>query len=244
MKNLLILLLLLSIFIPKFSYADDVYVIIQKKQKAKKTSRWTLASWMDTKKRMALMDQWLAFHSSSTVFEFFAGAVYAPYKQQTADLIEKDYKITGGNLGLYWHNLGIETNYNTSDEDYTFWDAALALRLLGRAVQGTNLTVKYGVTNRAFDSETYQNQFFQTDLTFYLFGFFGVDGSYRMIFEGESETLKTKNSGKIVEAGAFIESGFIRLYGKWFNEEIDLKLSSGTVTSTRTGTKFGINFYF
>ncbi len=70
-KRYFILLLLLT---PNFSWAfEGVYTVIIQKQQAKASSRWTLGDWLATKKKMALMDQWLALHSSTQIFELYLG---------------------------------------------------------------------------------------------------------------------------------------------------------------------------
>jgi hypothetical protein len=67
-----------------FSFAtfaqEGTYEVIIRKQEAKKSSRWTLASWLLLKENMRLQDQWLAMNSSSTILEMYVGARHANEK--------------------------------------------------------------------------------------------------------------------------------------------------------------------
>ena len=69
MKNLILSILFLLLPLQSFALAEGVYTVIVKKQEEKKSSRWSLADWLVTKKKIALMDQWLALNSSTTWFE-------------------------------------------------------------------------------------------------------------------------------------------------------------------------------
>ena len=244
MKHILPFIALLT-FLGQISLADDVYVVIQKKQEAKKNKGWNLADWMATKREMRLMDQWLALNSSATKFEFFLSGIFGKYDYKLdSETQKKEFSQSGGRFGMYFSILGLEGSYLQADEKFTYWDAALALRLLGRSAQGTNLTIKYGMQSKEFSGEQElglaKNN---SNLTLYLIGFMGVDGGYKLIFQ-DTSSKNFSVEGSTWEAGLFIESGFIRLYGKWFEETTDLSKDGLKNTVVRKGLKYGATFFF
>ena len=64
---------------------EGVYTVIIKKQQEKKSTRWTLSDWLATKKRMALMDQWLALNTKTTLFEARLGGSMGDVEETTAE---------------------------------------------------------------------------------------------------------------------------------------------------------------
>lgn len=60
MKNLFVVISLIFLvfsFSSNLFAIEGVYEVIIKKQQEKEASRWTLADWLLTKQKMALMDQ-------------------------------------------------------------------------------------------------------------------------------------------------------------------------------------------
>ena len=66
------LVVLAGFFVATFAASNAFAVLdfLNNKQAPKKTSRWTLADWMSTKRQMSLQDQWLAMNSSDNFYEF------------------------------------------------------------------------------------------------------------------------------------------------------------------------------
>ncbi|MFI5391724.1 MAG: hypothetical protein ACHQYQ_10210, partial [Bacteriovoracales bacterium] len=59
-----IILFLCLIFIANaWSQSKDVITVSVERQEAKRRTGWTLADWMDTRRTIALQNQWLAFHT-------------------------------------------------------------------------------------------------------------------------------------------------------------------------------------
>src|SRR5690606_29986462 len=140
--------------------------IIVKKQEEKVQSRWTLASWLETRDRMRLMDLWFALHAPSP-YEFF---------------IAGDYQITNtapgslrGRLAGYVSIFGLEAQFEDTllRQHYIFH-----LRVFGYHAQSTNITLGGGV-RRENDGGPYANAFAEVDTTIYIAKYFGIEGLYR-----------------------------------------------------------------
>lgn len=244
-NKIIIAVLISFIFQSNAMSSDNIFIVIQKKQEAKKNVSWNLMDWMKTKKKMALMDQWLALNTSATPFEFFLGGDRSFYDLEDNLGSSDEYNASRGKIGLYGLIFGIEGDYETSNEKYTAWSALWALRLLGSSSQGTNITLKHGIYDMNLSGgDKFQNIFVSGDITLQLASFMGVRGVYRKYMEDESNNGK-KVSGNRITGIFFIDSSFLRIYGEWFKEVLDFKETGvDTLTQTREGTRFGLTFFF
>lgn len=239
MKWVLLILCLLLINLPLVS-AEDIIIIVAKKQQAKKRTRWTLADWFATKKKMALMDQWLALNSSANIFEFYLGADTNQYSfnSQTNNIGSNiDRRSNRIAFSAYVTILGVKYEYDRSNEKYIAQSADLNLRLLGNAAQATNLTISYGV-RKLRSTAKFQNQYWGAHLTFYLLSVFGFESQYR------NYLLNNGLNGRLKEVGAFIDISFLRLYGTWFKETLNIREENAFTAENREGTRWGIKIYF
>lgn len=271
-----ILWIVVTVFISSVNIAyagegSNIYIIIAGKQEAKKRVGWSLADWMQTKNQMKLMDQWLAMHSSANIFEFFASAEMGKYD------LKLDNQLTQANPGsvptlkqsfnkyemsMFATIFGLSGMYETTNEKSSKITGKFLLRILGKAQQGTNLTLHYGIQKKKLENgsvtlnsvysgstldgstidasgDDVQNQFFGASMSLYIFKFFGFNGEY-------SKYIKDKSSdgfdisGNEYSYGAFIDSSFIRLSGKFFKEEIN----KGSSKEVRDGYRAGLTFFF
>ncbi len=242
-----ILVLSLLLLLPSWASADDIIVIIAQKQKEKRKRGWSLADWMDTKKKIALMDQWLALNSSANIFEVILDGQIGRYShafQENNTSASKDEEVLGGGLSIFASIFGINAHFEATDEIYTQYSFSGSLRLFGRAQQSTNITLHYGMRQRDFDGEDiFQNQFWGASMDFNLFHNFGFEGQYRQYLESSSEEKDIKGKGYDYHYGAFFDLLFIRLYGNFFREEF-ITYNGERMREQRKGVRAGLKLFF
>lgn len=217
------------------------------KQDKKSRVRWTLGDYLMQKKRVKLMDYWLATNRSATLFEFYASAGQGQYDRNVDGVLAQEVTYQKATLGAYVSMFGIEASHQMSQkDDFDRSEALVLLRLLGASAQGTHLSVGYGWQswqNDPLAQDQLDLNFAEAQLSLYLTDFWGFNGGYRHYFEEESK-LHTEFSGASYRYGTFLEWGWARLSAEWFVEEWD-QVSSGLVTPvTREGLEARLSFYF
>jgi len=222
----------------------------REKTEKKESSRWTLQEWLAQKERNRLMDLWLAMYSP-TPYEFFIkGASHSHSTTYEPALIaEKSYQSYSGGLGAYATIVGLEGDYeNNAAENYNDLSGSFNLRILGNAVQGTHLILRYGLRTRSGSTAAgtdfrIGNQFAGADLNLYLTRHFGLQGVYHQYLPADEPNLGTI-TGTRTEAGAFIDFSMVRLFGNWFSDVQKNDLAGSLTTIQRTGTQIGLKFFF
>jgi len=244
MRIIFLCLSLLLSSIPFTLSANDVYVIVMQKQEQKKQRGWSLADWMVTKNKMKAMDMWLALNSSANLFEFYVGGHQSNYDLNNINTSSKtSKKILGGELGAYVSILGVELEYDKSNEKYDLRSGMVALRIFGTAYQGTNLTIGFG--NKTFDVENdheYNNQFVQGKLAINLLSFLGVQGIYKNYLARKSNGIELSGYKNIF--GAYLDIYFLRIYGNLFAEKLNYSNSLVYTTQKRSGYTLGAQIFF
>ncbi len=234
---------------------NDVYVFVVKKQEQKKSSRWSLGEWLLTKKKIALMDQWLALNSSSNLFEFYLGGNSMHYnlkRYTTSENIKIPHSGNEGELGIFCSIIGLEGSFAAFNEKGKSYTGQLSVRLLGRSYQGTHLSIYYGlkgVNLKNDDRDKYSNQYVGGELSLYILPFLGIDGSYKYYLEDKfSANSKTKKvDGYYTDVGTFLDMSFLRLYGKLFYDRVDVRQVApilNDVREVRKGVKLGAKIFF
>ncbi len=214
----------------------------------KEASRWTLAEWLAQKERVKMMDVWLALHSSDNPYEFFIGGASSSYRL-SSDLFDtpESERLNQGELGAFATIVGLRGQYFSSTEDDYGWKASFVLRILGTAEQGTHWNLFYGIRNQKllFNDviEEFQNNFIGADFNLYLTSKFGMNFMYEKLLP-----VKTKNEiskeGDVYSAKVFIDFYFIEVFGRWFQENIELSSDFLRIKSKREGFGLGLLFYF
>lgn len=233
MKKLLSAILFILISHQSFALAEGVYTVIVKKQEEKKSSRWSLADWLVTKKRIALMDQWLALNSSTTWFEYI-------FDYAAGDINEfQENRFERFGASLYIKFLGLEYSKNNFTTLENKDEYKLNLLLLGSSVQSTHIRGFYG---KRSDS-TYSQDLYGGSITLYLANFLGTEFSYTKLQETTSSDGLSTVEGERVEYGVFLELSFLRIY---FNKFKERNSFSGAGLSPRTdeGTILGTKIFF
>lgn len=210
--------------------------------------RWTLADWFETQRKTRLQDQWLSTRTSSNAYEFYLGGDTTTFKRtdRVSELTE-NYKLTHGTFGAFASIAGLEGQYFSTTEKTYGWNAQFMLRILGRSVQSTHITLHHGLKNRAEDilatQLKYQIQYSGVAMDIYITRLFGFGGLYRKYFEN-SENAGLKVGGERVEGQVFIDYSFLRLYGKYFKEPTQYIVNGVKTGFDNSGILIGGTLFF
>ena len=226
---------------------------VHRKVEKKLKTRWSLAEWMEQKKNMKLMDQWLAINTSDNPYEFFLEGERNETDRTVSNsggtTTEKWFPVKG-RMGAYATILGIEGGYDTPQSHWEAWDATLNLRILGTAQQNTNLTLLGGVKSYSFDDEAqgrverYQNTVAGAQMTLYLTRYVGLEGYYHRLFFDKSN-FSTSLSGENSKAILFIDFSFVRLYGGVSRERLVFNENeTNKSTDLRDSFLLGLRLWF
>jgi hypothetical protein len=217
---------------------------------ARAAKRFTLQEWLENKDRRALMDMWLSINTPSP-YEFVVGGSMFHYTLDSTtgtagSTTSKDIGGYSGEVSAYATFVGVTGEYaNNTEDGFNDTTGMFNLRLFGNTVQGTHITLHYGLRTRKASDNSYRlnQQFGAATLQLYLMKYFGIEGNYRKYLP-YSEAHFGDTEDNELNAGAFIEFGALRLFGDWYQEKQDSKLNGVETKIDRTGTKIGIKFYF
>lgn len=227
----------------------------------KPSSRWTLQEWLTQKQNNRLMDQWLALHSS-TPHEFLISADFLTGKNTVKDnggtgtTTSENHQTYSVLAGAYISIVGLEGFFENSPNDQKAFGGSFNLRILGRSVQTTQLSLQYGMRGYELsnalvvgpqNTEKFTQQFAGAHLCLYILKVFGIDGTYQQYLAARGNQ-ETELTGSRVQVGPFIDYQVLRVYGQWFNESLTFTPagaapSSNTVLN-RGGVKAGVAVYF
>lgn len=238
-----VLLLMIYLFSSLLCRADDIFIIFAKKEEEKKTRGFNLVDWLSTKKRIALMDQWLALNTSAVIFESLWEIGQSDYDLKKNDEIENEKnKGTMGHVGAFVTIFGVEYAYHQMDTE-DIEDLKGSLRLLGSAYQTTHLNLEYGQKKWSIDQgDTYKNPYLGGHLNFYLLNFLGLEAHYKEYQEHESK-LGKKVSGDYFSYGGFLDLSFIRMTYRIFSENLNIKEDINTLTDKRKGAEVLLSLF-
>lgn len=210
--------------------------------------RFTLQEWMEGKDRRALMDMWLSMNTPSP-YEFVLGGGQYQYELSSTTggvATTANYDSTHADLSAYARFVGLTGEYqkNTA-ENFIDSTGLFNLRIFGQTVQGSHITLHYGLRTRVSETAPYRlnQQFPAATLQIYFMKYFGIQGHYRN-YQPVTETFHGETSGDELRYGLFIEYGLLRLYGNIFEERQNSKLNSVETNYRRKGSQIGLQFYF
>lgn len=213
---------------------------------AREAKRFTLQSWLENKDRRALMDMWLTINTPSP-YEFVLGGYMSTHAtQSTTNNVgsSKNNSNYAGEISAYARFVGISGEYaNNSEEGFNDVNGIFNLRVFGNTVQGSHITLHYGLRTRSSDTYRLNQQFPAATLQIYLMKYFGIQGNYRAYLP-ITESYYGDTQGDELNAGAFIDFGSFRLFGDWYQERQNSKLNNIETNIQRTGTKVGLKIYF
>ncbi|MDD0852056.1 hypothetical protein HBN50_03065 [Halobacteriovorax sp. GB3] len=233
------LFILILVFVQNSFAIEGVYTVIVQKQEQKKQSRWSLADWLATKKRIALMDQWLALNTESNIFEMIVD--YQHYEFDDAFLSET--KVSDrANLKMFVTLLGLEAEKEWSTSQLKTNHYNLSLRLLGSSQQSTHVNLLWGykeIETRIYGD--YRTQFYGAEGDLYLLSFLGASGRFEKIRQRANTISKVE--GEKSRFGGFLEFYFIRLYYHKTIEKYSFDSGTSVTRKERNGDTFGISLY-
>jgi len=243
MMKLLALFLALFFSVNTFSQIEGVYTVVIKKQEEKKASRWSLADWLMTKKRIALMDQWLALHSSSNWFEFIFDYSFGDI-DESINNTSQTYAAKKYGAAIYLRFFGVEIEKMSDDylTDQTSWK--LNLIALGSSVQSTHLRFFYGKRDYNYTGfSDYSQELIGPHLSLYLFDFLGGEVTYTKFYKKRSASGDYTMDGQRVEYGPFIDLRFLRIYLNLFKESTYFR-NVTTTKKVNEGILTGAKLFF
>lgn len=243
-----ILFLITVLSLQAFAQEKNEGYSLQKRAEQRTLKRFTLKEWMEAKDRRALMDLWLSINTPSP-YEFCLSGSFSQYSLDStvgAASLKANKKSTDGSFAAYATLVGITAEYqNNVEENFNDVTGMFNLRLFGNTLQGTHLTIHYGLRTRTENNNLYRlNQSFPAlTLQLYMNKFFGVQANYRY-FLPISESFYGDTQADELNAGVFIEYGAFRIFGDWYQERQGSKLNNVDHSLQRTGTKLGAKIYF
>lgn len=240
--HFLILILTLLASGNSHAFAEGTYQIIVRKQQEKESSRWSLLDWLNTKKKIAFMDQWLALNSSVDQFEFSIDG----QKNSTTLADVKNNGVSAG-LSLYYRIFGLEGSWSEIENTLHEKSGKFGLRLFGKSDQGANIKLFYGLASQkdfSQNTNTIQPTFFGGSVTIYLLPFLGGFTEYAVYSKEVFSTSNTQMNGDRISTGAFLQLSFMRIYGSL--EKRRMHYNASGVESDRhiKSTNLGMKLFF
>lgn len=231
--KLLALFVFFSLSFSNLALARNAFVdSLNKKVDVKKQSRWTLADWLGTKKKVDMMDSWLALNSSSNIFEFYLEASLFDYENMNPHAFS-----AAGFISIF----GVKLEQKIFRQEISS-SAEGILRLLGKSEQGTRLNLFYGlrVMDESIYSKIYEMPYWGGEIRLYLLSFLSMDGRYLNYSKSErSDSLNI--SGYDLAFGVNIDIGPIQFFFQKLNE---VRSVTGQESSHEEGFRYGLRLYF
>lgn len=216
---------------------------------ARETKKFTLIEWLDGKDRRTMADMWLAMHTPSPYEVIVGGSFYQyslNYAANGVAAAEEKKSLYEGEFSAYARFIGITGIYaNNTHENFNDTIGMFNLRLFGVTNQGSHLTFHYGLRTRVATDLTYRlnQQFPGVTLDMYLMKYFGLEGHYRFYLPYTEDFYGT-TTGDELNAGVFIEYGYLRLFGLWYVERQHSEKLGNTQDTRREGSKAGLKIFF
>lgn len=221
-----------------------------KKGDAKYQDRWTLGSWFETQRQTRLQDMWLAGNRREDIYDFMLGG-QTGVRTTVTEGVESNLRSRGiqADAIAYATLVGLEGHYIDLQTEGFGWQGSLGLRLIGDSRQNTGLTVLYGIGSKldvdpgAQTSDEVQNHHAKARLTLYLTRAFGVEASYQTILLATSRN-GAEIEGSAVDATAFLDFSFLRIFGTWSRETQLRKFQAISSERNRESIDAGLKLFF
>lgn len=249
MVNKLIVFLLILISSTPLM-AETVWEYVDQKLEKKEFERWTLASWLYTKEKIQLQDQWLSMNlgDDSIFIEAYVDAAKTSFDVDTANNLNETTDGGSTEAGFYLGFLGVTYRYEKYDTHYRQSEGAMNLRIIGSSHQSTHLILTYGQRRLlgVDEREKFSQSFYGGDISLYLTSFLGFDGRYRIYSKVYSDDETYELESRRSQWGAFIDISFVRIFAYQFEENFDFKINATNSEEERQtkGTAVGMRLYF
>ena len=219
--------------------------LLSKGASAREAKRFNLYDWMEQKNRNQVMDMWLSLNTPSP-YEFMLGINMNQYSLDDGTNPVTKHKAYEGELHAYATLVGLTGEYqNNTEEHFKDTTGMFNLRLFGQTLQGTHLTVHYGLRTRTDSVGDYRlnQQFAAGTLQLYLMKYFGIYGNYRQ-FVPLTESYYGDTKGNMTTTGVFIDFASLRIMGSYFKDRQN-SIKNGVETRiNREGSKITLQLYF
>lgn len=213
---------------------------------AREAKRFTLQEWLEGKERRNMMDMWLSINTPSP-YEFVISGSLQNYNLETtsAGLVTTEAKsVYTGDLSAYATFVGATLEHtNNQPENFSDLTGIFNLRVFGNTVQGSHLTLHYGLRTRTAQNYRLNQAFPGITLQIYLMKFFGIQGNYRD-FGTFTESFYGATTANEVTYGTFIEYGDLRIFGDIYKEQQTSVLNTVETKYRRDGARLGLKFFF
>ena len=213
---------------------------------AREAKRFTLQEWLEGKERRNMMDMWLSINTPSP-YEFVISGSLQNYSLQTTSagvVTTASKSVYNGDLSAYATFVGATLEHtNNQPENFSDLTGIFNVRVFGNTVQGSHLTLHYGLRTRTSQNYRLNQPFPAITLQIYLMKFFGIQGNYRD-FGTFTESFYGATTANEVTYGAFIEYGDLRIFGDIYQERQNSVLSGVETNFRREGARLGLKFFF
>lgn len=219
--------------------------LLSKGASAREAKRFNLYDWMEQKNRNQVMDMWLSLNTPSP-YEFMLGINMNQYSLDDGTNPVTKHKAYEGELHAYATLVGLTGEYqNNTEEHFKDTTGMFNLRLFGQTLQGTHLTVHYGLRTRTDSVGAYRlnQQFAAGTLQLYLMKYFGIYGNYRQ-FVPVTEDYFGDTEGSSQTTGLFIDFASLRIMGSYFKDKQKSKKNMIDTQINREGSKITLQLYF
>jgi hypothetical protein len=211
-------------------------------------NQWNIYDWLAQKKSIALMDKWLALHTSVNTFDLTLSGGLSRWRFKSSEA--EDGSINTLNSQIHSAEMFITmfdfyAEYEMMENNRQHYGGALGVRVFGASSQDSSLVLRWGWRRyRDFNlDENWENQFAEATAQIYLFSFLGVDGSYRHYLPDTSAQHR-RLEGSRGAVGGFIDFLFFRLYGRAFDEPIEIRDGATKIKEERYGAEGGLKLLF
>ncbi len=239
-------ILLLTVLISSSAFAQNSKPwLLSPAAEARAAKRFTLAEWLENKNRNSMMDMWLSLNTPSP-YEFMVGGSLNQYTVDFTGQPQLKKSSYDGEFSAYAKFVGLTAEYqNNVEESFHDETGIFNVRLFGHTLQGSNLTVHYGLRTRTDKNGLYRlnQQFAAGTMQLYIMKYFGITGNYRHHFKVR-ENYYGDTEANTQNFGAFIEFGSLRLMGSFFKENQSSELNAVKSELKREGSKVSLQFFF
>ena len=233
MKIKYLAIFLISVLCLNSFAIEGVYEVIIKKQQEKKSSRWSIASYLAQKKRISLMDQWLALNTESNIFEMILDYGAFEHQEQGREVTDNQFKAS-----FYASILGVEFSSQNQSNQLDNYHYNLTLRFFGSSSQSTHVNFLYGKANTEHDDYgSFSSTFYGFEADLYLLSFLGLSGRYENSSKSSSSDISMHFENR--NYGVFVELWLLRIYFQ--KKSQSYKYSSQL--ERRDGNVIGVSLY-
>ncbi|HVJ65464.1 MAG TPA: hypothetical protein VM901_09435 [Bdellovibrionota bacterium] len=202
-----------------------------KRQQERKSTRWTLSDWLDTKKRISEQNTWLSNHVNKVPIDGALAAEQSPEKLRGSFDF---YMMWLGARFAYEHPITYLPSGQHHDIGGPRTQIDLQLRLFGNNIQDTNIVLRGGagydqVEGMGAYDGNYLGWGLEPEVQIYFAKFLGVWGSWRYRFAGKPVDQRgVELSGTSWKSAAFLEVNALRLEAGYQSRKWNFKRSDGS----------------